>query len=99
MRKFLAVVVAVSTIYGSSAQAHQNSNNHRHPHQHSHNRGNDWALPFIGGLIIGGVVAGGNNNYYYERPYNPRPVRCYREYTGEFWNGWEWVQTYRKVCY
>jgi len=102
MRKILAVIAAVSTIYSTSAQAHQTQNNHRHPHQqhhHHHKNGNNWALPLIGGIIIGGALAGGNNYYQEQRPYYPRPVRCYNSYAGEYWNGWEWVQTYRRVCY
>lgn len=102
MRKILAVIAAVSTIYSGSAQAGQShvngygyGNSHYRPHHHHHRHGNNnnWVVPLIGGLIIGGAIANGNG-YYQERP-----VRCYREYSGEYWNGWEWVQTYRKVCY
>lgn len=100
MRKILAVIAAVSTIYSGSAQAGQShvngygyGNSHYRPHHHRHGNNNNWVVPLIGGLIIGGAIANGNG-YYQERP-----VRCYREYSGEYWNGWEWVQTYRKVCY
>jgi len=101
MRKLLAVIAAASIIYSTSAQAdqrHINGYGHGNSHHHHHNNNNNWVFPLIGGLIIGGAIANGNG-YYQERPYYTRPVRCYREFTGEYWNGWEWVQTYRKVCY
>ena len=93
MRKLLTAITAASIIIGSAPVQADQVYRPRHHHHHNGNN-NNWVVPLIGGLIIGGAIAG-SNGYNYQH----RPVRCYREYTGEYWNGWEWVQTYRKVCY
>lgn len=104
MRKLVTALLVASSIYGATEASADQYPRHRHNH-YNNGGGNNWVAPLLGGMIIGGLLVQGNNNYYYQEqpryyyPQPPQPRYCRSEYAGEYWNGWQWVPSYQRVCY
>lgn len=71
-------------------------------HHHYNGGGNGGAIVggIIGGLLIGGLLAGPRPGYYYDeyQAYPQYYSRCHTYFEGNYWNGYQWVSRYRKIC-
>ena len=91
MRKLaIAAALIASTV---SVEAGQRNHNDQYHHQHQQYRHNNNGAVFggiVGGLILGGMLMN-QPQYYYQ------PV-CQNVFMGSFWNGYQWVQQYQRIC-
>jgi len=99
MRKLvLGLVASVAMI--TSAHADWRGHHGHHNQYRGGGGGNEWVVPLVGGLIIGGMIAGSNQGYYQQPRYrNYRQPVCERVPNGYFWNGYQWVPAWETICY
>ena len=109
-KKILGAVVALSVLTPSVALAHNTGYRHYHnQHNRHHNKNDDdWVVPLLGGLIIGGIIASESNkdrnttrDDYYNPPRNaPRYTRsgCSERWVVEYDRSGRRFQYLERVC-
>lgn len=93
-------LIAAAILASTPALADGQFPGYRHQHNyHNYNvyrGGNDAGALFgglIGGMIIGGMMAQPQQRYYYQN----YPI-CRQVFSGSYFNGYQWIDTFQQVC-
>ena len=73
---------------------HSHSNNFHQPYQHENRENrkkkNDWVVPLVGGIILGGIIVGASQSQPTPQPPQPQPqqVICHNEWAKDFYGNY-----------